>query len=126
LLNSNYKAFVHFNQNCMQKHNLITSLFICCLSDDLIQYYNPLRFLADNYPKAKPAFLTSQLQSFTKNNEAYINYWNQKLKAEPLESAMAILTELEPLVNSYAAQMELPGFVRSILYKYEQNFGAFK
>jgi len=110
----------------MQKHNLITSLFICCLSDDLIQYYNPLRFLADYYPKAKPEFLLSQLQSFTKNNEAYISYWNQKLKAEPLENAMAIVTELEPLVKSYAAQMELPGFVRSILYKYEQNFGAFK
>ena len=48
----------------MKKHNLITSLFICCLSEDLIQYYNPLRFLADNYPKAKPEFLISQMQSF--------------------------------------------------------------
>jgi hypothetical protein len=110
----------------MKKHNLITSLFICCLSEDLIQYYNPLRFLADNYPKAKPEFLISQMQSFIQNNEAYIIYWNQKLKAEPLENAMAIVAELEPLVKSYAAQMELPGFVRSILYKYEQNFGDFK
>lgn len=110
----------------MRKFNLLPALFICCLSEDLIQYYNPLNFLLANFPKAKSEFIMSQMHSYIQNKESYIQHWKQKLNAEEKETVVLLLAELEPMVKSYASQMEFPGFVRDILFKFEQHFGALK
>jgi hypothetical protein len=104
----------------------VVALFICCISEDLITYYNPFQFLKKEFPDVKDHYIAALLESFRKDQVGYIVQYKKLLESEPNDSIYKMLNILEPVVQSYAYQMDHPGFTRGILFKFDKYFGEYK
>lgn len=104
----------------------IVALFICCMSQDIIEYYNPMGFLRKTFPELKDHYIRALLESFRKDQMEYIVQYKKLLESEPNESIYKMLNLLEPVVQSYAYQMDHPGFTRGILFKFDKYFVEYK
>lgn len=103
----------------------VVALFICCLSEDLIKYYNPTHFLRTTFPDVKEHYIKAQIGNFMQNQEDYIIKYKKLLETESNESIYKILDALESLLITYANQMEHPGFKSSIIFRFQKNFGQY-
>lgn len=103
-----------------QDQSLIVSLFVCCLSEDLITYYDPTSFLRAELTKVKEPYIRERMSTFLNDRDAYTE--NQRVLLSKMDPVVAtkFIQRAGLLATSYASHTDHPGFSRGILHRFEQ------
>lgn len=104
----------------------IVALFLCCMSQDLMEYYNPMSYLRKTFPDVKEHYIRGLIKMFIEDQSGYVIRYKELLETETNDNIYKMLDMLEPVVQSYAYQMEHPGFTRGILFRFDKYFGSYK
>jgi len=104
----------------------IVALFLCCMSQDLMEYYNPMSYLRKTFPDVKEYYIRALMKMFIDDEAGYVKKYKELLETESNENIYKMLDMLEPVVSSYAYQMEHPGFTRGIMFRFDKYFGTYK
>jgi hypothetical protein len=104
----------------------IVALFICCMSNDLIEYYNPLSYLRKIFPDVKERYIISLIKIFNEDQVGYIKKYMELLETETNDEIYKMLDLLEPIIKSYAYQMDHPGLTNGIVFRFDKYFGSYK
>lgn len=104
----------------------IVALFICCMTNDLIEYYNPLRYLEKTFPDVKEKYVLSLLKLFNEDQAGYVKKYKELLETEANEEINKMMDLLEINVKSYAYQLDHPGLRNSMIFRFEKYFGEYK
>ncbi len=100
--------------------NRVVTLFICCLTEDLIDYYNPTLFLRSKLSKIKEPFIRERLATFLIDQQEYTSNQKSLLRSLDPSEADELFRTVGDLITSYASQTDHPGFYRALVHRYEQ------
>jgi hypothetical protein len=98
------------------------TLFLCCLSEDLIKYYPPNTYFGVLFKDVKSKFIQHNNKMFIESPQKYREEIIGLLETESNDEIKEVMLLLDNVVYSYANQMEHPGLKNHVIFWYKKLF----
>ena len=97
-------------------------LFLCCLSEDLINYYPPNTWFGSLFKDVKSKYMQHNNNLFIESPQKYREEIIGLLESSSNEEIKEAMLLLDNVVYSYANQMEHPGLKNHVIFWYKKLF----